>query len=182
LKEFNPFRFNAAASVENLIYGAERPAYPLQVIEIDDITQWIQFMKEQGILRICSLLTIEQLEFYKFDLLEYYSKQFGEKNICWAPIKDFHFADVSVLKSKILPFLFTSLKTNKKTIVHCSGGIGRTGHVLAAWLVYARNFSIEKAFSEVIKMDRNPFEAIETKHETKENLYKLFAELQINNQ
>ncbi|MEW6495955.1 MAG: protein phosphatase, partial [Cyanobacteriota bacterium] len=46
-----------------------------------------------------------------------------------------------------------------KVVVHCSGGIGRTGHVLAAWLASARGFSNNAAIAAVRKTGRNPYEA-----------------------
>jgi hypothetical protein len=33
----------------------------------------------------------------------------------------------------------------EKVAVHCSGGIGRTGQVLAAWLIHARGYTVEAA-------------------------------------
>ncbi len=45
-------------------------------------------------------------------------------------------------------------------VVHCAGGIGRTGHILAAWLVSVRGFSNQDAISAVIRTGRNPHEAV----------------------
>ena len=44
-------------------------------------------------------------------------------------------------------------------VVHCSGGIGRTGHVLATWLVYGRLMTNDGAIDTVISQGRNPYEA-----------------------
>ena len=55
-------------------------------------------------------------------------------------------------------------------IVHCSGGSGRTGHVLAAWLVGGRGYGIPEALGAVWEMGRNPWEAVEHKHAIQEDL------------
>ncbi|WP_414567826.1 dual specificity protein phosphatase family protein [Nostoc sp. CCY 9925] len=84
------------------------------------------------------------------------------KNNCrlsWAPIADFNLADLETLTQKIIPFLIEADKQNQKVVVHCSGGIGRTGHVLAAWLVSVRRLSNEAAIKAVKKTSRNPYEA-----------------------
>jgi protein-tyrosine phosphatase len=46
-------------------------------------------------------------------------------------------------------------------VVHCSGGSGRTGHVLAAWLVRYRGLEAGTALSEVRSTGRNPQEAVD---------------------
>ncbi|BBD68237.1 dual specificity protein phosphatase [Nostoc commune NIES-4072] len=76
-----------------------------------------------------------------------------------APIVDFHLCDLETLTQKILPFLIEADKENEKVVVHCSGGIGRTGHVLAAWLVSVRGLSNQAAINAVKKTGRNPYEA-----------------------
>jgi len=45
-------------------------------------------------------------------------------------------------------------------VVNCSGGPGRTGHVLGAWLVFGRGFSIEDALKAVERAGRDPYEAV----------------------
>jgi hypothetical protein len=65
----------------------------------------------------------------------------------------------------------------QKVVVHCSGGSGRTGHVLAAWLVYFRNSTMEDALDGVKKANgasRNPFEAIQMGNATAEKFNHLF--------
>ncbi|MEH2143235.1 MAG: dual specificity protein phosphatase family protein [Nostoc sp.] len=79
--------------------------------------------------------------------------------VCWAPIADFHLSDLKTLTQKILPFLIEADKQNEKVVVHCSGGIGRTGHVLAAWLVSVRGLSNQAAIAAVKRTGRNPYEA-----------------------
>jgi len=74
---------------------------------------------------------------------------------------------------KILLFLKESDSESKPIVVHCAGGRGRTGLVHAAWLVYGRGFSVEKALDAVKKMGRNPFQAVEQGTAKEEDLYAL---------
>lgn len=43
--------------------------------------------------------------------------------------------------------------------MHCSGGSGRTGHILAAWLVYRNGISPKEAIRAIKSMGRDPQEA-----------------------
>ena len=79
--------------------------------------------------------------------------------VCWAPIKDFRLADENLLIETVLPFLAESIRKGEPVVVHCSGGSGRTGHVLAAWLVYGRSMTNNGAIDAVIRQGRNPYEA-----------------------
>lgn len=147
------YKFAAAWKHEPIVYGASRPGY------LDsEVHNWIEFMKRQGIQRVCCLLPDNQLANYR-DLLGTYQREFGNQQVCWAPIEDFHLSDLETLTTKILPFLAKAEQQAEKVVVHCSGGIGRTGHVLAAWLVSGRGLSNKAAIAAVMRTGRNPYEA-----------------------
>ena len=107
---------------------------------------------------MCCLLD-EQLSCYQSDLLAAYRDSFGEEAVCEAPIRDFTLAEEELLTDTILPFLDDSVCREEKVVVHCSAGFGRTGHVLAAWLVYGRRMANDEAIAAVIAQGRNPHEA-----------------------
>ena len=50
---------------------------------------------------------------------------------------------------KCLTFIRDSINSGKKLVVHCEGGSGRTGTVLAAYLVKIKGVAIEDAIREV---------------------------------
>ena len=153
------YHFNSAAPDEKYVYGACRPGYPsTRTIASDEVNRWIEFMRAQGIERVCCLLE-DELSWYETNLLDAYSRAFGKKNVCSAPIRDFALAEHRLLTGTILPFIENSVREKKPVVVHCSGGYGRTGHVLAAWLVYDRNMSNEEAVKTVIDQGREPREA-----------------------
>jgi protein-tyrosine phosphatase len=155
----NQFRFGAAAEEENYIFGAQRPGYSSATPIADaEVTRWITFMQRKGVKRVCCLLE-DQLSLYASDLLEAYRHSFGEQAVCWAPIMDFCLVNADMLIESVLPFLAESARRGEPVVVHCSGGFGRTGHVLAAWLVYGRSMTNESAIDAVIEHGRNPYEA-----------------------
>jgi protein-tyrosine phosphatase len=147
----NIYKFSAASEREHIVFGAARPGYR-------QVDEWIAFMQHQGIQRVCCLLSPAQLDRYS-DLLGNYQQAFGLSKTCWAPIEDFSFVDFETFAQQILPFLVTADQQQAPVVVHCSGGVGRTGHVLAAWLVAGRGFSREMAIAAVKRTGRNPYEA-----------------------
>jgi protein-tyrosine phosphatase len=62
---------------------------------------------------------------------------------------------------RVLAFLREGVEQGEKTVVHCAGGSGRSGHVLAAWLVHSRGLEPHEALATVRRTGRNPYEAVE---------------------
>jgi protein-tyrosine phosphatase len=148
------YKFAAASVAESIIFGSARPGY------IDEqVRQWIEYMIDQDIQRVCCLLTKQQLDRHS-NLLSNYQQAFGKEHVCWAPIEDFSLVTPELLIDRILPFLAIADQQQEKVVVHCSGGIGRTGHILAAWLVAGRGLTFESAILAVQQTGRNPCEAI----------------------
>jgi protein-tyrosine phosphatase len=150
--------FTPAYEQETFVFGARRPGFPFPRVSSMLVNTWIAFMQAQGITRVLCLLPPRQLAAYD-DLLATYRQIFGEHNVLWVPIADFHLAEETQLIDQILPFLAEAEQQQKKTVVHCSGGVGRTGHVLAAWLVSHRGMSNEEAIAAVKKQGRNARES-----------------------
>ncbi|XQQ06066.1 MAG: protein-tyrosine phosphatase family protein [Leptolyngbya sp. IPPAS B-1204] len=148
------YKFAPASENEPIVFGAARPGY-----RNEQVNEWVEFMQHQGIERICCLLPESQLAPYA-NLLDVYRQTFGCDQVCWTPIEDFQLANLNILIQQILPFLFAANQKHEKVVVHCSGGIGRTGHVLAAWLVAGRGFSKQDAIAAVKRTGRNPYEAV----------------------
>jgi protein-tyrosine phosphatase len=140
------FNFGPASEDEVFVYGAEGPGY--------NAGKWISFMRGKGIERVCCLQK-ERIP----DLIRIYIKEFGEENVKEASIEDYHLASLTTLKHEILPFLQDSYGKEKRVVVHCAGGRGRTGHVLAAWLVFRYGIRPSDAISTVERMGRKPKEA-----------------------
>lgn len=148
------YKFASASANEPIVFGSARPGY-----RNEQVNQWIEFMQNQNIKRVCCLLPESQLTRY-VNLLDIYQQRFGLNQVCWTPIEDFYFATPEVLIRQILPFLSAANQNGEKVVVHCSGGIGRTGHILAAWLVAGRGFSNQSAIAAVKQTGKNPYEAI----------------------
>jgi protein-tyrosine phosphatase len=165
------YKFAAACDNEPIVFGSARPGY-----SNEQVNQWITFMQDQGIQRVCCLLPQTQLIHYS-DLLGTYRQTFGLAQVCWAPIEDFQLADRPTLTQEILPFLETANQQHEKVVVHCAGGIGRTGHILAAWLVHKRGFSNQAAIATVKRTGKNPHEAAIAALFKGRNPWKTLAEL-----
>ncbi|MBW4561302.1 MAG: dual specificity protein phosphatase family protein [Mojavia pulchra JT2-VF2] len=165
------YKFAPAWESEAIVFGSARPGY-----SSEKVNQWIEFMQSQDIKRVCCLLSYTQLNRYS-DLLGVYRQKFGMDEVCWTPIEDFQFADYETLTQQILPFLVVANQRNEKVVVQCSGGVGRTGHILAAWLVSGRRLSNQAAISAVRRTGKNPYEAAIFAGLKGRNPWKVIAEL-----
>lgn len=167
------YKFAAASENEPIVFGSARPGYTNE-----QVNEWIEFMQNQDIKRVCCLLPESQLARY-VNLLDIYRQTFGLEHVCWAPIQDFHFAPPEILIYQILPFLAIANQHDEEVVVHCSGGVGRTGHVLAAWLVAGRGFSHKAAIAAVQQTGKNPYEAVIAAPFKGRNPWKVAAELNL---
>jgi protein-tyrosine phosphatase len=145
------YKFSAAWEREATIFGSAKPKH-----SDAEVHQWVAFMRRHDIQCVCCLLPLSQLARYS-DLIGTYRQQF--KQVCWAPIEDFQLANCETLVRQILPFLADADLRKEKTVVHCAGGVGRTGQVLAAWLVHKWGLSNREAIAAVKRTGRNPYEA-----------------------
>ncbi|HEY7984007.1 MAG TPA: dual specificity protein phosphatase family protein [Ktedonobacterales bacterium] len=128
------------------------------LLERIEVAVWLAFMRARGVRRVVCLLTPDQLSYYD-DLLGQYRAQFGAERVRCAPIPDLYLADLPMLTDGILPFLAEADQTGEPVVVHCSAGIGRTGHVLAAWLAAGRGYSNAAAIAAVARGGRDAQES-----------------------
>jgi protein-tyrosine phosphatase len=142
------------------------------------VAEWIQFMQAQGIRRVINLLDENQMTYFASDLMQAYERAFGPGQAIWVPVPNFHLIDAHRLKTVVFPFLGESVWNGESVVVHCAGGIGRTGHVLAAWMVHLWNYSAEDAMGAVRSAGayRDPAEAVAVGNATLEDLYELLEQ------
>lgn len=156
------YGFGPPAKDEKLIFGSQRPGYPGKFVQRQVADDWLAFMKSQGVRRVVCLLADDELKYYPTlsgGLLGLYAGTFGEDNVLWAPTADRKLPGAEALRH-ILHFLYDAALKGEKTVVHCSAGLGRTGLVLAAWLVYHHNLTERKAIRTVEEQNRSPREAV----------------------
>jgi hypothetical protein len=120
------FHFGPARSAERAAYGARTPdASPAGIFE------WADFMRSQGVTRVCCLLDAGQLAGFPVNLEAEYKRLFRATCVLMEPIADHHLCSRQALR-----------------------------HVLAAWLVAARGLSPMEAIEAVEATGRLPREAV----------------------
>jgi protein-tyrosine phosphatase len=164
------FHFGPARLGEATAYGARTPDASLP-----SILEWADFMRAQGVTRVCCLLDAGQLASFPVNLEAEYKRLFGATRVLMEPIADHHLCSRQTLRGNILPFLRTADSGSERAAIHCWGGNGRTGHVLAAWLVAARGLSPVEAIAVVEATGRLPQEAVLAGNATLDELIELLA-------
>lgn len=167
-------RFAPASPDEDVVYGACCPGWHSAGSHEAAIDQWIASMQESGIERVCCLLTGRQLDAHDANIGRY-EAAFGADHVLHAPVTDHRLADRSTLEDDVLPFLTAADEADEPVVVHCLAGIGRTGHVLAAWLVAGRGYDPHQAIETVREMGRDPLEAVERGNATRQDLLDLLG-------
>ena len=170
----NAHRFAPAAPDEAFVYGACTPGWHSAAGHDAAIDDWVNFMRAEGIERVCCLLTGCQLDDCGA-ILGHYHEAFDEANVLHAPVRDHHLIPEDVLVGEILPFLAESRAAEEPVVVHCLAGIGRTGQVLAAWLVYNRDYGPERAIETVTENGRDPADAVRMGNATEDELHALLG-------
>ncbi|MFB6200590.1 MAG: protein phosphatase [Halorhabdus sp.] len=164
------YRFAPAAPDEKYVYGAAAPGWHAAADHETAVSAWITFMRDRGIRRVCCLVPGADSVDGCVSNLERYDAAFGKEHVVHAPLLDRQLGDRSVLEETILPFLEASVRREAPVVVHGLSGLGRTGQVLAAWLVYGRGFDAERAVETVEDMGRFPTEPVDTGRATEDEL------------
>ena len=156
------YNFKSASPEDSIVHGACEPG--------SQTDEWVAYMRSKRVERVCCL----QME--RPNLRTIYETEFGKSNVKNAPIEDYHLCALSSLKNEILPFLKDSYVKSRRVVVHCAGGRGRTGHVLAAWLVFHAGMMPEEALATAEQMGRDPREAVRCGNATEAELLDLLLQ------
>ena len=167
--------FGPAADGERFVFGSGRPGYRGQLVPEDEVEAWLDAMEERKIRRVVCLLDETQLTYYGSlveGLIARYREFFGSERVLHVPVRDFALITPGGL-IEVLAFLDAAVAADERVVVHCSGGSGRTGQVLAGWLVHSRGLggaAALDAVAAVLGVERDPREVVYSGGATNEEI------------
>jgi hypothetical protein len=176
MSSVNAHRFAPAAPDEEYVYGSCTPGWHSAAGHDAAIDDWIGFMQTEGIERVVCLLPGRQLVESGANL-DCYGDAFGHPNVLHAPVPDHHLVPEALLTEELLPFIAEARDAESPVVVHCLAGIGRTGQVLAAWLVYNRDYGPIEAIETVQANGRDPTDAVRADNADIEELHALLGDV-----
>ncbi len=183
------FNFAPASPLDRIAHGAERPGLrpaggapgdpdgpPDSRLWINDdsdapLEEWLGFMSRQGIREVICLLEAGRAAAYRPPLIERYRREF--LRVTHLPMDDGRAPSMVALEQAI-EALLRAEASGSPVVVHCAGGIGRTGVVLAAWL-RARHGLRADAAIELVRAHARRFGATRDPLEAGEHVSSLIA-------
>ena len=162
-------RLATAAPEEEHVHGACGPGWDPAARTVDG---WVEFMRAEGIERVCCLLSDAQVAEYD-GLLDDYRATFGEANVSHVPVADHTLMAEATLANEVIPFLERAVDDAAPVVVHCRAGIDRTGQTLAGWLVHAHGYPPTAAVETVSARHRRPDDAVRAGNATRFELVEL---------
>jgi protein-tyrosine phosphatase len=148
-------RFAPAAPHEDHVFGACAPGWHTAAEHPTAIEQWVSFMRERDIERVCCLLQMSHSEAMESGFGAY-QDAFGSENVKHVPMADRRLVDPDRVRTDVFPFIEASVEADERVVVHGLSGLGRTGQVLAAWLVSHHEYRPHDAVDTVMEMGRDP--------------------------
>ncbi len=117
----------------------------------------LQALAKQGFSQVVSFLDkAEQPLNYNPSSLEPLGLSFYE-----FPVRDFTAPDLAQLEDFIE---LMKVSKNKKVLLHCQGGKGRTGTFAAAFLIALKAYSVEDAIEYIRQLEPAAIETVEQEH------------------
>lgn len=165
-------RFGPAAPTEEYVYGSCTPGWHSAIDDETAVEEWLSCVQSSGIERVCYLLAGASEE-VRDTAIGRYDEAFSPSNVCHAPTATGRLVDAQQLTETVLPFLRASVEADSPVVVHCLSGVGRTGQVLAAWLVAARSYSSQQAIETVRETGRDPYAVVDRGNATEDELFDL---------
>lgn len=169
------YRFAPAAPRDEHVFGASAPGWHSACGHRVALDRWVAFMQDQRIDRVCCLLSLSRAD-ARESHTDRYREAFGDGNVRHVPLADRRLADPEPLRRDVLPFLADTARADERVVVHGLSGLGRTGQVLAAWLVARGGSDPDGAVDTVTAMGRDPVGGLGGPEATREALVGLLDE------